>query len=67
MECTREANLETCGCHNEGCERRGLCCQCLSAHLAKRQLPGCCFDEESSKAGDRGFDKFVELVQAGTI
>lgn len=36
-----EANLASCPCTNLSCERRGHCCQCIAAHIAKDSLPAC--------------------------
>ena len=41
MECKVETNKEQCACGSMDCERRGLCCDCLRAHLSKKQLPMC--------------------------
>jgi len=41
MECKVESNREQCPCTSENCERRGFCCDCLRAHLAKKSLPTC--------------------------
>ena len=60
MECNKEQNLERCGCTSMSCERRGMCCECISAHLAKKQLPGCCFPPEVEKTYDRGFATFAK-------
>jgi len=35
-ECpNREVNLQMCPCPNAECERKGICCLCIQAHLAK--------------------------------
>ena len=41
MDCKVESNKEKCACPNTDCERRGVCCECLKAHLASRSLPMC--------------------------
>jgi len=40
MECKVETNKENCACTAD-CERRGICCECLRAHLPKKSLPKC--------------------------
>jgi len=60
MECKKKTNAEKCTCSQTGCENRGLCCQCLAKHLAKRQLPGCCFPTEAEKSYDRSFANFAK-------
>ena len=41
MKCRAEENKEKCTCEAEDCERRGVCCECLRAHLSRRSLPTC--------------------------
>ena len=62
MECKKEANGEKCNCTYSGCSRHGICCDCLSYHLAKRQLPACCFPAEAERTYDRSFVHFARLV-----
>lgn len=62
MHCVnKEKNLENCNCSYPGCEKKGICCECLRYHLAKKQLPGCCFSDDLEKSYDRSFKKFIEL------
>ena len=59
MECKRQENLKRCIC-TAGCGTKGVCCDCLSYHLAQRQLPGCCFPPEAEKTWDRSFRNFAK-------
>jgi len=34
-------NEENCPCEALDCERRGTCCECISAHSSKNSLPSC--------------------------
>jgi hypothetical protein len=34
-------NLEMCPCDNVSCANRGICCECLSAHLQKGSTTAC--------------------------
>jgi hypothetical protein len=36
-----ESNLDKCACTAEECPRRGMCCECLRAHLSSNSLPAC--------------------------
>ena len=39
---------------------KGACCDCLHSHLAKRQLPACCFPPAVEKTYDRSFAAFIK-------
>jgi len=65
MECKKEVNAKKCNCSYAGCPRHGVCCDCLSYHLAKRQLPGCCFPDDAERTYDRSFTHFARLVNEG--
>jgi hypothetical protein len=53
------SNTAKCACTYPGCPRHGKCCECLSYHLAQKQLPGCCFPPAVEKTYDRSFKRFV--------
>ena len=57
----RASNLETCPCTYPGCSRKGTCCECLQYHLARHELPGCCFPAEVERTYDRSFRRFAQL------
>lgn len=61
MECQKQENLKNCPCTYPDCERKGMCCECLSYHLGRGELPACCFDEEAEKGYDRSIEHFVRL------
>jgi len=67
MDCSKEKNLKKCSCTYEPCSRKGACCECLSYHLDKRQLPACCFTKEAEKTYNRSFEHFTELVSQRKI
>lgn len=52
-------NADRCTCSYMSCGNRGACCECLHSHLAKKQLPGCCFPESVEKTYDRSFEAFI--------
>jgi len=60
MECKKEKNLEKCNC-TYPCDKKGVCCECLHSHLARRELPACCFPNDVEKTYDRSFEKFIEI------
>ena len=53
-----KVNLDRCTC-TAACGAKGACCDCLHNHLAKRQLPGCCFPPDIEKTYDRSFEAFI--------
>jgi len=63
MKCENTKNLKDCPCTYQGCPRKGICCECLSHHLNKKQLPACCFSKEAEKTYNRSFEKFIEENQ----
>jgi len=67
MECNKEKNLQNCNCSYEPCARKGICCECLSYHLASRQLPACCFPDNVERTYDRSFERFAQLVAKRTV
>jgi len=60
MECQKKKNLKNCACTYPGCERKGICCECLRYHLEKDELPGCCFSSVTEAGYDRSIKKFIE-------
>lgn len=61
MECNKEANLADCTCtYKPVCERKGICCECVTHHRSRRQLPACFFSPQAERTYDRSVDKFIE-------
>ncbi|MCD6175492.1 MAG: cytosolic protein [Planctomycetes bacterium] len=60
MECKKDRNLDFCKCTYPGCDKKGICCECLQYHLKMQQLPGCCFPPEVEKTYDRSFTAFAK-------
>jgi hypothetical protein len=60
MECQKKQNLKNCVCTYAGCDKKGMCCECISYHLSSKQLPGCCFPPEAEKTYDRSFKAFAK-------
>jgi hypothetical protein len=65
MNCKQTENAKTCACTYGGCPRKGICCECISFHLAHQQLPGCCFTAEGEKWYDRSFAAFARDRKLG--
>jgi hypothetical protein len=41
--------------------RKGKCCDCVTYHRQKGQLPACYFPPDAEKTYDRSIEYFVEL------
>jgi len=52
MECQIQKNLKNCNC-TYPCDRKGKCCECITYHRGRRELPTCYFDSEKEKTYDR--------------
>ena len=61
VECNLEENKAACPCTYEGCSRMGKCCECITHHREKGELPGCYFPPEVEKTYDRSIERFVSL------
>jgi hypothetical protein len=59
MECKKPENLKNCPCTYPGCQRKGICCECIKHHREKDELPACYFSAEAEKTFDRSVDNFI--------
>ena len=67
MECRKTSNRKGCACSYDPCARKGICCECIAAHVRVRELPGCCFSKEAERTYDRSFEHFAKLVAGRKI
>jgi len=56
-----QVNLQNCTCSYGSCEKRGKCCECISYHRERGELPGCLFPSEVEKTYDRTIERFVKV------
>jgi len=65
MQCQQEENLKNCPCSHPGCPRKGKCCDCVSHHREKNEIPACFFpaEQEEDYIGARGVDNFIKSYQ----
>ncbi|MFA5777542.1 MAG: DUF6485 family protein [Parcubacteria group bacterium] len=65
MQCQKEQNLENCPCSYPDCPRKGICCECVSHHREKGEIPACFFpaEAEAETASDRTVDNFIKSYQ----
>ncbi|MFB6088237.1 MAG: DUF6485 family protein [Candidatus Aenigmatarchaeota archaeon] len=57
-----ESNMEDCNCTYSGCPRKGKCCECVTYHRNRGELPACFFPDDVEKTFDRSIGKFVEVM-----
>lgn len=60
MECQKEENAKNCPCTWASCPRKGVCCECIRYHWARKELPACLFSKEAEKTFDRSTENFIE-------
>jgi len=60
MECLQSKNRQACNCTYESCERKGLCCECLTYHRRLKELPACFFSAAVEKTYDRSLARFLK-------
>ncbi len=58
-----KGNINFCNCSYSGCERTGLCCECLQYHRKKNELPACFFPDKVEKTYDRSFKNFIKTME----
>ncbi|MFC1478870.1 hypothetical protein ACFL57_05380 [Candidatus Margulisiibacteriota bacterium] len=59
MECNKETNLRNCNC-TYPCSRKGICCECLTYHRNRGELPACYFTAEQERTCNRSIEYFIE-------
>jgi hypothetical protein len=65
-ECKIQKNLTMCNC-SYPCNRKGICCECLSYHRALGELPACFFPDDVEKTYDRSIENFVRVYKEKNI
>jgi hypothetical protein len=62
MQCKKEENLKNCTCSFPDCPRKGMCCECVTYHRRKNQIPACFFptEFEIKTMNDRSVENFIK-------
>jgi len=60
VECNKEENKIGCNC-TYPCEKKGLCCKCISYHRNRGELPACYFPDDIERTYDRSIENFVRI------
>jgi hypothetical protein len=61
-ECNIEVNKKNCNC-SYPCNRRGICCECISYHKSNGELPACYFRDDVEKTYDRSIENFIRIYK----
>ncbi len=55
----KERNLQMCNCTYAGCDKKGMCCECIRYHRKIGELPACFFSDEVERTYDRSIGRFI--------
>jgi hypothetical protein len=67
MQCKKEENSVNCGCSWPDCPRKGICCDCVTHHRQKGEIPGCFFPADAETTYDRSVDYFVSQYHKNKV
>jgi hypothetical protein len=59
MECNTSKNQNNCTCTYTSCSKRGHCCECITYHRDRNEVPGCLFSPEAERTYDRSITNFI--------
>ena len=62
IECKEEENKSTCNC-SYPCNKKGFCCECLSYHWNRKEVPACFFPRDIEKTYNRSIENFIKVYQ----
>jgi len=62
MECLKEENKVHCNC-TYPCDKKGICCKCITYHRERGELPACYFPDNEEKTYDRTIENFIRINQ----
>ena len=55
----KKRNSQDCNCTYSGCDKHGVCCECIRYHRNRGELPACYFSKDVEKTWDRSITKFI--------
>jgi hypothetical protein len=61
MECKKLKNEKNCPCSYDGCSRKGVCCDCVTYHRTRNEIPGCFFPIDAERSWDRSIKNFINI------
>ena len=66
MDCKKEKNKIHCNC-SYPCSKKGICCDCISYHRNRGELPACYFPDNEEKSYDRSIENFIRIYKSGKL
>lgn len=66
VECKIQKNKISCNC-SYPCNRKGLCCECLSYHRNRNEFPACFFTDIVERTYDRRIENYIQVYQRKNI
>ncbi len=60
MDCKKDTNISDCNCSFPGCERHGICCDCVRYHRDRGEFPACFFTDAVEREYDRSIARFIK-------
>jgi hypothetical protein len=61
-DCKSKSNQKICNC-SYPCSKKGICCECLSYHKSRGEVPACFFPDDVEKTYDRSIDNFIRAYK----
>ena len=62
VECKVQTNKDKCNC-TYPCDKKGMCCECISYHRSLGELPACYFPDDAERTYDRTIENFIKIYQ----
>jgi len=59
-ECKVDENKTNCNC-SYSCGKKGMCCECISYHRSRGELPACYFPDAVERTYDRSIENFIRI------
>ncbi len=63
VECKVDENKMNCNC-TYPCGKKGMCCECISYHRKRDELPACYFPDTVERTYDRSIENFIRVYQS---
>ena len=55
----KDLNSQDCNCSYGGCDKLGICCECIRYHRNRGELPACYFSDDVEKTWNRSISNFI--------